>query len=165
MGNHQRVMGLNTSLQSPVQEPLDTLFWRHKGLDTWNGCIQNYVDLQTLKDKVTISNRRLIRDWIMNDCCRKRQTRLLRAVALGKIAEGSPEGLVGTPGEAGVMAREQPSVAQPDQQRIEAACGWKYKISVSCECQVGPISGGKWCTGPVSVLCCTQLVYPQQILF
>lgn len=52
---------------------------------------------------------------MLNDCCKKRQTRFLRAVALGKIAEGSPEGLVGAPGKDKVMARKQPSMAQPDQ--------------------------------------------------
>lgn len=90
---------------------------------------------------------------------------MLRAVALGKIAEGSPEGLVGAPGKDKVMARKQPSMAQPDQWQIEASCGQKYEISTSLECHFSPISGGKWSVGPVSVLCCTQLVYPQQILF
>lgn len=102
---------------------------------------------------------------MMNDCCRKRQIRLLRAVTLGKIAEGSHRGLVGAPGESGFMAREQPSMAKPDLRWIENTCGWKYEVSASRECHVGPISGGKRSTGPVSVLCCTQLVYPQQILF
>jgi len=42
---------------------------------------------------------------MLNDCCSRRQTRWLKAIALGKIAEGSPEGRVGAPGKGGVMAR------------------------------------------------------------
>lgn len=90
--------------------------------------------------------------------------RLLRAVALGKIAD-YPERVVGAPGDGEVVAREQPSVAQHERWWTEAPCGQKYKISVSCERHASSMSGGKQSMGPVSVLCCAQLIYPQQILF
>lgn len=72
---------------------------------------------------------------------------------------------VGAPGDSEVMAREQPSMAQHEPWSTKAVCGQKYKISVSGECHASSASGGKQSTGPVSVLCCVQLVYPQQILF
>lgn len=63
------------------------------------------------------------------------------------------------------MAEEHTNVAQPDQQQTEATCELKHEISASRECHFGPVSEGKWSMGPVHALCCTQLVYPQQILF
>lgn len=87
-------------------------------------------------------------------CCRKRLTRLLKTVALGKIARGYPERLVGAPGDGEVMAREQPSVAQHERWWTEASCGQKYRISVSWECHGSSTSGGKQSMGPVSVLLC-----------
>lgn len=60
---------------------------------------------------------------------------------------------------------EQPAMAQHEGWWTEVPCGQKYKISVSCDFHASSMSGGKQRMGPVSVLCCVQLVYPQQILF
>lgn len=63
------------------------------------------------------------------------------------------------------MAEEQTNVAQLDQRQTEATCELKHEISTSRECHFGPVSEETWSMGPVRALCCTQLVYPQQILF
>lgn len=158
MENHHQVMELYASLHRPSPKPLDILSWGHQGLDSWNGYINNYLGLQTLKDDVTISNRKQICDWMLNVCCRKSLTRLLRAIALGKIAECYPEQLVGVPGDGEVIAKEQPSVTEHERWWIEAPCAQKYKISVSCECHASSVRrkaehGSRLC----SLLCAVGL--------
>lgn len=69
--------------------------------------MNNYWDIQTLKDDATISSRRQICDWMLNVYCRKSLTILLRAVALGKIVEGYPGQLVGAPGDGEVKESSQ----------------------------------------------------------
>lgn len=56
-------------------------------------------------------------------------------------------------------------VAQHEGWWTEAPYGQKYKISVSREYHASSTSGDKQRMGSISVLCCVQLVYPQQILF